>query len=66
MAATPEGNALSRQEQHKMCRSKKRYRNESEAIDAVIRAQRRGQASRGRVYRCQICAGYHVSPAPKH
>jgi hypothetical protein len=65
MAATAQGNALTRTEQDKMCRNKKRFRREGQAIEAAVRTQRFGAFGRSRVYRCPVCSGYHVGTGAK-
>jgi hypothetical protein len=61
MAQTAEGNALTPKERARMCTSKKRFVKEGLAIAFVVRCRQRGVFSDGRVYRCQVCAGYHVT-----
>lgn len=62
MAATAEGNRLTRAEQDKMCRNKRKFRREIDAIDHAIRSFRRGALqTTGRVYRCPVCPGWHVT-----
>lgn len=64
MAATAEGNALTREQQDRMCRSKKKFRKQGDAIDSVIRSRQRGLiATSGRVYKCPVCTHYHVTSA---
>lgn len=61
MAQTAEGNALTAEQRAKMCKNKKRFDREGKAIDFAIQAQRRGAMRHGRVYRCPVCTGYHVT-----
>jgi hypothetical protein len=65
MAATAAGNALSREEQDRMCRDKRRFRSEPDALRSAIRSRRRGGYLGGRVYMCPVCGGYHVSTSRK-
>jgi hypothetical protein len=65
MPVIVDGRALSPAEQDKMCRNKKHFRREEDAIWSAIRSQQYGGYVRGRVYRCPVCRGYHVSTAKK-
>jgi hypothetical protein len=63
MAATAEGNALSKAERERMCRGKRKFRREGDAIMAIARGQRSGRFAQGcRVYRCRVCPSWHVGP----
>lgn len=68
MAQTAEGNQLTPQERARMCTSKKRFAKQGPAMDFVARCQARGVFNGGRVYKCPVCIGYHVTsqtaPAP--
>jgi len=61
MAATAEGNALTPAQRAAMCRNKKRFAREGDAINFVIQCRRRGMFIEGRVYKCPVCVGYHVT-----
>lgn len=61
MAATPAGEALTREQRDKMCRSKRRFDREGKALSWVVECLRRGVFAAGRVYRCPVCSGYHVT-----
>ncbi len=61
MAQTAEGNALTPQERARMCTSKRRFVKEGPALDFVARARSRGAFNGGRVYKCPVCVGYHVT-----
>lgn len=61
MAATTEGNQLSREEQDRMCRNKRRYRRENDALMAVVQARSRFRDGAGRVYRCPVCSAWHIT-----
>lgn len=61
MAQTAEGNALTPQERARMCTSKRRFPKEGPAMDFFARCRARGVFSGGRVYKCPVCNGYHVT-----
>lgn len=61
MAATTEGNRLTEDQRQKMCRGKKRFRREGDAIFAAARAMAEAPGRWRRVYRCPVCAGYHIA-----
>lgn len=61
MAQTAEGNALTPQERARMCTSKRRFVKEGLAIAFAIRCRQRGAFTGGRVYKCLVCLGYHVT-----
>jgi hypothetical protein len=61
MSATPEGRLLTPQQRHAMCKSKRRFAKQNEAIDFTISCRKRGVFAGGRVYRCPVCAGWHVT-----
>lgn len=68
MAATAEGNALTREQQDRMCRNKRKFDKEGPALDFAVYCQRKGAfgPAGGRVYRCPVCTKYHVAPrAPR-
>ena len=48
------------------CKRKRRFNNDVEA-QAALKRINPGKASRGpsRVYKCQVCGGYHLSSKPK-
>lgn len=47
-----------------MCRTKRRYRKEGDAIAAVVAKKMRGSMHRGRVFHCPVCSGYHITTVP--
>jgi len=61
MAQTAEGNALTPQERARMCTSKRRFVKEGLAMDFVVKCIQRRVFPRGRVYKCPVCAGWHVT-----
>jgi hypothetical protein len=61
MAQTAEGNRLTPKDRARMCTSKKRFAKEGDAINFVIQCRRRGMFHEGRVYKCPVCIGYHVT-----
>lgn len=61
MAQTAEGNALTPQERARMCTSKRRFIKQGLAIDFVAKCRARGVFNGGRVYKCPVCVGYHVT-----
>jgi hypothetical protein len=63
LAATPEGNALTRDEQDRMCRDKRKFKKEKDAINAVVEGKRNGRLLNARVYRCPVCTKWHITSA---
>lgn len=61
MAATAEGNQLAEEQRRKMCQNKRRFRRENDALMFLIRCRQRGVFAAGRVYRCPVCGGHHVT-----
>lgn len=65
MSATKEGDALSPEQQVKMCKSKRRFKKEGQAITAAAEWAAKGVFLGGRVYRCPVCNGHHVTTGAK-
>jgi hypothetical protein len=62
VAQTAEANALTQQQRNTICKNRRRFKRESEAITWVARRRHFEGAKAGRVYRCPVCPGYHVAP----